>query len=473
MEYDPSRPFFEQYYELTRKAPWVALETIAPSLVNSEYCNGASYLKNGYLSFWADYGENIAHSAMLYQVKDTADCLRATEVELCYESIGLTKCYQTYFSEECESCANVWFSRNCYNCTNCVGCVNMRGASYCIFNEKYSKEEYFEKLKELGLDSFAKLEELKKASRAFWLSKPYRAYSGNSLNLNVTGEYVFESKNSDDLYLCTGMEDSRYSQFITVPSAKDCYDYSGWGNGAERMYEALICGEGASNIKFSYSCYPNTLNVEYSICASAAKNCFGCASLKRKQYCILNKEYSKEEYEVLREQIIADMKKNPYIDEQGRTWSYGEFFPLKINPFAWNESNASKFFSKSKEEAIAQGFSWYDATPTVYTITLSLENVPDTIADTPENITDEVLGCEECGRGYKIAPLEFMLLKKANIPIPHHCPQCRQNSRFARLNPIKLWKRNCAQCDKEITTAFAPQRKEVIYCVDCYQKEIS
>ena len=61
MEYDPSRNFFEQVRELSRKVPWVAQEVIAPSMVSSEYCNGASYLKNCYMTFWADYCENIAN----------------------------------------------------------------------------------------------------------------------------------------------------------------------------------------------------------------------------------------------------------------------------------------------------------------------------------------------------------------------------------------------------------------------------
>ena len=48
--------------------------------------------------------------------------------------------------------------------------------------------------------------------------------------------------------------------------------------------------------------------------------------LKRKQYSILNKQYSKEEYEKLRAHIIEDMKKNPYVDSLGRVYTYGEFF---------------------------------------------------------------------------------------------------------------------------------------------------
>ena len=404
-------------------------------------------------------------------LKDSSDCLRANDSELCYESIGISKSYHTFFSEECDSCSDVWFSRNCYNCINCVGCVNLRGQSYHIFNQKYSKEEYFEKLKEMGLDSWEKIQALDVQAREFWLTKPHRAYTGNSLNLNVTGEYIFESKNSQDLYLCTSTEESRYCQFVTVPSAKECYDYSGWGANVESLYETHSSGENVSNVKFSYCAYTNSMDIEYSIWTVAGKNNFGCVNLKRKQYCILNKQYLKEEYEKLRAQIIEDMKSNPYTDELGRTWTYGETFPLNQSFFGYNETTGFKFFPKTKEQALAEGFAWYEGVQTEHSVTLEASDVPDSIQETPDAIVNEIIGCTTCGRGYKIGALEFTILKKVGIPVPHSCASCRLNNRFAKLNPPKLFDRTCAKCNQEITTAFAPNRPETIYCVSCYQQE--
>lgn len=469
MDYDPTRNFFEQLYELSRKTPWVGQEVIAPTMVDSEYCNGASYLRNCYLTFWADYCENITHSSIILQLKDSSDCLRARESELSYESIGITKCYRTFFSEECDACTDVWFSRNCYNCTNCVGCVNLRGESYCIFNEKYSKEDYEQKIKEMRLDSSKSLHDLKEKSLSFWRTLPYRAYTGNSLNLNVTGEYVFESKNSDELYLCTNTEESRYTQFVTVPSAKECYDYSGWGANVELMYETHSSGENSSNLKFSFCAYTDCYDLEYCIWNISGKSNFGCVNLKRKKYCILNKEYSKEEYEKLKAQIISDMKAHPYIDDLGRTFGYGEMYPLKMSLFGYNETTAYKFLPKSKAEITADGYAWYEQEQDNHAATIEI--VPDTIAETKTNITNEVISCLECKRGYKIGPLEYTLLSKMGLPIPRSCPNCRQKARFARLNPPELWKRTCAKCDTTITTAFAPDRPEVIYCEKCYQQE--
>lgn len=471
MDYDPARPFLEQVKELSDKTPYVALENLYTSLKNSSYSNAIGWCKDCYQIFWADYCENVFYSSILNTVKYSVDCLRAQDSELCYESIGINKCYQTYFSEECDACVDVWFSRNCYNCNNCIGCVNLRGASYNIFNVKYSKEEYLEKIKELNLESYSRIKEFKQKAEQFWITKPYRVYSGNSLNLNVTGEYTYESKNSKAMYNCVGSENCKWCQIISVKPARDCVDYSGWGNNASLMYECAQVGENVNNCVFSYYCFPDCLNLQYCFWNTAGKNNFGCVNLKRKSYCILNKEYSKEEYEKLKNQIINDMKTNPYVDKNGKTFSYGEFFPPEMSKFPYNKSIAMRFFPKTKAEALALGSSWDDTENKNYPVSLDSNLLPDTIKNTDENILNETIGCSSCTRAFKITAGEYGLLKKMNLPIPHECPKCRENNRFSRLNPPKLWERSCVKCNKEIITAFAPERPEIVYCEKCYQGE--
>lgn len=473
MDYDPSRPFLDQVRELSEKTPYCSLTSLYTSNKNCDYANALAWSKECYLVFWADYCENVLYSSLLNTIKTSSDILRAKDCENCYESIGINKCYQTYFSEECDNCMDVYFSKNCYNCTNCIGCVNLRGGSYQIFNQKYSKEDYLEKVKELGLDSHEMLQELKKQAEAFWLTQPRRVYNGNSLNLNVTGEYTYESKNAHEMYICSGAEDSKWCEFITVEPAKDCYDYAGWGNNASLIYECVTVGENSSNVKFSFECWPECMNIEYGIFNISGKNNLGCVNLKRKQYCILNKEYSKEEYEILKEQIIADMKANPYVDKLGRKFYYGEFFSPEFSKVPYNKSNAMRFFPKTKEEALVEGYLWYDEEPREYEITINAEDLPNKISETEENIVDGVIGCSTCHKGYKITPNEFTLLQKMNLPIPHSCPSCRQNSRFAKLNPPKLWDRNCDKCGKEIRTAYEPGRPEKVYCESCYTQEVA
>jgi len=470
-DYDKNRPFLEQWKELSAKTPYSVLETGYLTLKNCEYSNSIAFSKNCILATWADFCENVYFSSILNGAKDTADSLRIFGGELCYESIGIDKCYQVFYSQECEACTGVWFSRNCYGCTNCVGCVNLRGVSYRIWNIQYTKEEFFKKLKELKLDTRSGINKIKKETNIFWKKFPCRFYTGNSLNLNVTGEYVYWSKNSKELYNVGGAENCKWCQFLSVVPAKDCMDYSGWGNNAELIYESMIVGLNVNNLKFSGFCWSEAVNTEYSLWCVTSKNNFGCVNLKRKSYCILNKEYSKEEYEKLKEEIIEDMKKSPYIDKQGRVWAYGEFFQPGFGKFAYNNSNAMKFFPKTKEEALKYGYFWNDEIEKQAEATISGNDLPETISEVDGSILKEIISCVDCERKYKIASLEFDLLRKMNMPLPARCLKCREKSRFDKLQMPGLYDRECMKCDKEIRTSYAPDRPEIVYCEKCYQAE--
>ncbi len=471
MDYDPSRNFLEQWKELQLNTPHCALETTYLTLKNSDYCNGIAYGKNCYLTFWSDYCEDVYYSSLLNELKDSSDCLRMWRSELCYESVGLGRSNRTLFSDTCDDCSEVWFSRNCYGCINCVGCVNMRGASYCIFNQKYSKEEYFEKLKELKLDTRNGIDnmftEMEKLNKKF----PYREYTGNPQNFNVSGDYIFESKNAQDCYMCVNTEDSKFCQFVSVPTAKDCYDYSGWGNGVSQMYECGNVGENANNCKFSFYCFPDSLGLEYSSWCIGGKNNFGCVNLKRQKYAILNKLYDKESYEDLVSRIKQDMNNNPFIDSKGRTYKYGEFFPVEFSLYPYNDANVIKFIPKTKEQALSEGFKWEDKIESKHIPTMQSNSLPQTIKEVDETILMEVIECKSCHKGYKVVSGELNLLKKLDLPIPVKCPKCREERRFDLTNKPFLYETNCDKCGKEIKTAHIKDSGKIVFCEKCYQQE--
>ena len=69
MEYDSSRPFLEQVKELMDKTPCFNLESDYLSIKNSEYSNGIGWSKNCYLTFFADYCDNVYYSSILNGLK--------------------------------------------------------------------------------------------------------------------------------------------------------------------------------------------------------------------------------------------------------------------------------------------------------------------------------------------------------------------------------------------------------------------
>lgn len=471
MDYDSSRPFLEQWKELEMKTPHFSKDALYTTLKNCEYTNAIAFSKDCYMSFWADYCEFVYHSSLLNDVKDSMDIFRAYKSQLCYESVGIGMSNKIYFSDTCDDCVDVWFSRNCYGCTNCVGCVNLRGESYMIFNQKYSKEEYFEKLKEFKLDTRDGLESMLKKSMDFWKTLPYREYTGNSRNLNVSGDYIFESKNALDCYMCVGVEDSKYCQFVSVPKATNCMDYYGWGNSASQIYECSTSGENIELMKFCFGCFATGMNSEYCGFCIGSKDNFGCANLKRKRYCILNKEYTKEEYEKLRAQIIEDMDKNPYVDKTGKKYTYGEFFPPELSPFPYLDSNASRFVEKNKEQALSEGYNWQDTIENNYTKTIDGKDLPQTITETSDDISKEIIGCENCSKCYKIPNGEIILYRKLGMPLPSKCPKCREKRRFNLANKPNTYDSKCAKCEKSLKVMHDPKEKKIIYCESCYQQE--
>ena len=473
MEYDPSRPFFEQLIELKNKTPFMALECTYTSNINTPYTNYTAWQKNSYLTYFGDYVENSLYSMMLAKIRDCMDCYHIDESELCYGSIDGHKLYNCHFTIGCGDCHDVHFSRNCYVCSNCLGCVNLRKKSYCIWNVQYTKEEYKKKMEEIQMASWKTVESTWKQLKEFSLKFPRRYYMGDSRNKNVSGEYVYESKNAHDVYVGVALEDSRYTQFITLPKTKDAYDYTGWGNNSEKIYECEVVGEGASNCRFSAECFSNALNLEYCLYAiNSSKDCFGCVNIKKKQYCILNKQYSKEEYVKLRGKIMVDMSENPYVDEQGRVYRYGEFLPTAMSPFAYNETIAQDFFPLTEKGALEKGFSWFENVKPVYIITKKATDLPDSIENISDEILNDVIECALCKRGFKIVSNELSLLKKFNLPIPHYCPECRHKSRFIEVQKPKLYYHECMKCDNPIKTSYARERPEIVYCEKCYQQEV-
>lgn len=288
-EYDFSRPFFEQFGELMKVVPWFNSSTI--NLVNSEYCNNASDLKNCYLVFDADYCENLAYSVGTQYSKDSFDLSACTYCERSAHNFYCHNSYDTFYSLCCEQCVSVWFSKDCIGCSNCFGCVGLRNKSYYIFNKPYSKEEYFKKLKEFKLDSYAGLQNIKKQAREVWLTFPVKFMHGRQ-NTNISGDYIYNSKNVKDSFWVREGENLRYMQSCSYAPNNDSYDMCVAGLGSELCYEGAGIGIKTSEVKFACFTYADCYRLTYVMNCHNSSDCFGCVGLRNKQFCIFNKQYT-------------------------------------------------------------------------------------------------------------------------------------------------------------------------------------
>ncbi len=469
-DYNFSKPFFEQFEELMHEVPVMSRSLSRP--VNSDYCANATQPKDCYLTFGLSYVENSAYSIWGAKSKDIFDCHMYNDSELCYDSVNITKCYKALYSVDCEDCNDVMFCKNCVGCNNCFGCANLKNKSYYIFNQACTKEEYNNKLKELKTNLRTNVEALREQSAKHWAQFPNKFMHGRH-NTDVSGDYIQNSKNAKNSWRIVEGENVKYCQNFTLGPAKDSYDHSNFGDKTELIYESLVVGDGAYNVAFSSQCYPSVSNLRYCYFCQNSSYLFGCISLRNKQYCIFNKQYTKEEYEELIPKIIEHMK---------TTREYGEFFPMNISPLAYNESYAYEHFSLKKEEAEKLGLVWRDFSEKHFNITMNGSNLPDDIKDVAETITKEIVGCahagncaHECAGVFKITKQELQFYKLLNIPLPRICQNCRHYARFAWRNPAQLWPRKCMKpgCQNEFETSYSPTREEIIYCESCYNAEVA
>ncbi|MBU0731661.1 zinc-ribbon domain-containing protein, partial [Patescibacteria group bacterium] len=219
----------------------------------------------------------------------------------------------------------------------------------------------------------------------------------------------------------------------------------------ELMYETIGSLE-LYNTRFNFFLMSSS-NTDYCDSCYSSKNLFGCISLGKEDNCILNKQYSEKDYKDLREKIIKQMTKEK---------EYGEFWPIKNSPFCYNETAAQDNFPLEKKDAIALGYPWKDE---------------------EENHVDKNLPiCESCGHNFNIIDREKKFYAEKDLNNPTKCFKCRHRERLAKKNPRHLWHRQCectkpdhdhtGRCPNEFETTYSPKRKELVYCENCYNKEI-
>ncbi len=497
-DYDFSRPFFTQFRELLEKTPHLAL--FDSKSVNSKYCNYVVEQKNCYLVSASWTNEDSSYANRLSHCKDTMDSHICFRTEIGYENVYCRDSYHIFFSRNSESCNNSYFLYDCRGCSNCVCSAGLRNKQYYIFNQPYTKEEYQKKVKELNLGSRKTIHELKQKMEELRLASIHR-YAQIFKSVNVTGDNIEQSKNCKECFDVMGnAEDSKYCVWSS-DGMKTCYD-SGPGSGgkSELTYETISVGVVNSRCGLCATIWYSN-DVWYSYNCHSCQYCFGCVNLRNKKYCIFNKQYSKEEYDELLPRIQKHMAEMPYKDAKGRTYGYGEFFPIELSPFGYNETIAQEFIPLKKEEAEKENFSWRVPGKRDYTPTLRAVELLDSIEEVKDDVTKEIIECahagkcsEDCATAFRIVPAELDFYRRFNLPLPQLCFNCRHAGRLAQKNPLKLWKRQCqcageasengvyknsashhhghSHCEEKFETTFGPERPEIVYCEQCYQSEV-
>lgn len=464
-DYDPSRPFFEQFKDLMKKVP--RLSVMSPNNENSQYVNGATGNKDCYLIFVSDHNENCAYSEKAISCTDTFDSTDVENCQYCYQLNGCTGCSRSQYLIDCHNTNDSKFCFDCRGCNDCFLCTGLRQKQYCIENKQLSQEKYKQKIAELDLNTIASNDQNWQKLIKLKNNCPHLYIHGNK-NENSSGDYITNCKDSLDCFESHYLDKAKFS--ISGNHARDIYDCYVPVDETELVLEAVSMSN-LHNSAFVFACYNGCRDVYYSEYLDGCKNCFGCSGLKKKEYCILNKQYSPEKYEKLVAQIIKSMQ------ESG---DWGEFFPMSLSPYGYNETVANSYYPLTKGQAAELGIGWQDedyAPNYQGAFYEPKEKIEEYIGSSNEcdKLLSSALKCSVTGKPFKITKQELAFYMKQLIPIPTKHYDQRFAERLELRNPYKVYHRQCMNegCQNEFDTTYAPDRPEQIYCEKCYQAKIA
>lgn len=462
-DFDFNKPFFEQFQGLMSEVPFPNLNRSINRDENSDYTNYALANKDCYLIFHANNSRDCCYGFGVKYCTDVLDVLNVFSSEILYECIDCEKCYDLFFSQDCENCTQSLFLHDCIGCKNCIACHNLRDSEYHIFNKKVSADEFSRVKKEILAGSYKIVNEWKNKFKEFLLTLPHRALFEKQ-NEECSGDHVCRCKNVGQSFDIKDTRDAKFCDRVFNGPNYDCYDINQFGMRIEKCYECSIVGVNGSNVLFGMICRDQIYNLIYCLYCHSCNNSFGCMGLKKNEYCILNKQYTKEQYAELVPKIIEHMRE---------TEEWGEFFPAEISLFGYNETIADEYYPLTKDQALEKGFKWSDyVSPQPHSDKVfdkeQMKMFPDNIREVSDDVLNWALTCEESGKMYKISKKELNFYREHGLPIPRRCSDQRHLDRLRLKNPKKLWERKCLKCGMTIQSVYSPDRPEMIYCEKCY-----
>lgn len=440
IDYDFELNFWDNYEKLIKITGW-ASTLKDPTSENAEFAEAVWKSKNVYLSILVITNcENIAYTFYAQEnVKNTLNSVMVWEnSEIVYFSTAVIKSFKVFYSRYIVWSNNIWFSSNLIWCSECIFCDNLINQSYNIENKQYSKEEYEVKKREILSN--------KKDFQNF-----YSRVNKNAININsenIVWEFCVNSVNIENWYFCYRLQNARNTFFV------------GHENGRKNVLDTMCSDEDGfwdiywcSNLGTAQNAYMSDAfiwaNLYYCFDLINCTNCLWCRSLNNKSFCIFNKQYTKEEWFILADKILAQMDKD---------WLLWERISPKLCPFYFNDTMAYLIDdSFTKEEVEEEWYMWRDEkikidipewVELVFTSQLAIEN-NDLKNLSIENknilndfqwydvnwkwqINKEILSkviIDENWNYYKIIWMEYDFLMKYWLPLPD----------IHWLDRIKIW----------------------------------
>jgi len=294
--------FFQELVRLNNLRP--RRPTLLMNTENVEWANSTYFCKNVYWTFDTAKSNDSLFLYNCYLTVKSADCDYCLESELCYQCTDAYKCYNCNYLNHCENMRDSYFCTWSSNCHDCFGCINLKNKSFCIFNRQLSEAEYKQLLpKYLAWKPEDVLKEVETLSHRYpWTQTNEQGNVNSSF-----GNYIYYNKNC---YLCFDASKNENSGYLyDAHDNKTCFDIDSSGE-CQLSYEV---SDSTSLFNCDYVIWSgHCQDSSYVIDCGNCKYCFGCTGLKNMQYCILNRQLTREEYERIVPLLQAEINSRNY-----------------------------------------------------------------------------------------------------------------------------------------------------------------
>ncbi len=445
--FDFSRPFFEQFYRLQNRVP--RLYFSSTNLENSEYCNHAGNMKNCYLIIGSLNSEGCLYGTRVIYCRDCVDCLWVDRCELCYECVNCERCYDVAYAFDCKDVHDSRWVRHCRSSHDLLFCLGVQQGCYQVLNKQLSREQFLSFKEEL-FQSPALMNDYESQFSKLLAQTPVPALVAYRTE-DCTGNYLAECRSCFWLFDAQRCEDVRYGyDAVGVKNSMDVYSLYD----AELCYEMYSGSMGMFHCLFTRDCWPGQELLYCDHCFNCA-SCLGCIGLRQKQYCVLNQQYSKAEYERLAGQIISKMA------ERGE---WGEFFPTWSSQFPYNDTVAQEYYPLTEEQALARGYRWTKEREAVveYTRIIDAVDLPLFASDYAGDLLGAAVRCAQTGKVFRLTKAELEFYQRLHLRLPRVHPDIRHLQRKAEKNPWHLWRAKCADTGAEIWSGYPPEQQKLV-----------
>ncbi len=457
--YDPDRPFFDQLKELQEKVP--RPHQLGKNNVNCDWCDDAWESKNCYLTRCFLQCENVNYGYRVLWTKDSSDIVYSFKLQKSYDCLECYDSFNLNFSQNSRDCIDSYFLFDCRNCQNCFMSFNLRNKQYCIRNKQYTKEEYEKELETIRFDSYENLQKLKNEFEDILKSEGVHRENFNIRCTDSSGNYMTDCDKCVNVFSWEQSQNCRNS--LRGFGSKDCIDQTvTWGS----ELSGNNSGVSGRSYALKYSSWTDTSRYsEYLDICVECEYCFGCIGLQKKKYCILNKKYTKEEYEKLKTQIITDMEKRG---------EYGKFMPYSMAPYDFNLSAGLIYFPDTPKEEILKHEGYWSDEDLSSEDGISSLDLPDSIKETEQNISSKALICPETKYRFNISASEYEFHKNKNFALPRTHFDLRILKKIRKTAVLKSFPYECFYCQKEIMAYYPPEwGYKKIACEECYKQNIA